>query len=278
MREVIASERPTTLEHGAATVEPPDPDRVERGEFVVRSAETGAPLFVQARLDADLRPLRIGLPKVKYEGLTSEGRMSGLRYAHRTFGYRTRQPLRRRESCSACNTAVDYPEVHRCIESITTDIEGLFADFHPAEYERQRALVADVILPEWRMGGGLWTSGIINQTSALTYHRDRNNLATTWSAMLVMRRHLRGGYLHVPALDLYASCDDGHVLIFEGASLLHGVTGFHIRPGGYRYTLVYYALTGMKACLPLRDEVAWGARNRTERETAQADALEAPDA
>ncbi len=276
MREIVRSLRDVDdVAQGDETTEPPTPSAVERGEFVVIDADSGLPVLTQRRLDVDLSTLRRGLGTIKYEGLTSEGRMSGLRYAFRTFGYRTRSPLRRRETCSACNTSAEYPDVHRCIVDLAPHLEAVFADFRPDEYERQSDLVDDAIHPDWRINGGLWTSGIINQTAALTYHTDRNNLPSTWSAMVVVRRHIRGGHLHVPALDLYASCDDGTVLLFEGAKVLHGVTKFRIRPGGYRYSLVFYTLAGMKRCLPLVDEIADGARNRAEREMLQAADVEA---
>lgn len=277
MREVVARRRECPVEQHDAV---PDlgEDDVTRGEFVLIDADSGEPVLIQAKIGSDLRAVRRGLPTVKYEGLTSEGRLSGLRYAHRTFGYRPRLPLRRREACSSCNLAQEAPDLHDAIVGLEPEIQSLFARHAPDAFARHRAIIDDAVLPDWRINGGPYTSGIINATAALTYHRDKNNLPGCWSAMLVVRRHLRGGHLHVPEYDVAASCEDGMLLIFSGETLMHGVTPFRVRPGGYRYTIVWYAVANMKSCLPLADELAWGAAHRTQREAVEAAELAAAEA
>jgi uncharacterized protein YodC (DUF2158 family) len=80
-----------------------------------------------------------------------------------------------------------------------------------------------------------------------------------------------GGYLHVPEYGIVFRVDDGDVTWFCGRDLVHGVTPMTTRKkGGYRYTVVYYALAGMKDCRTYAEETAAGAQRRTEREQKMA--------
>jgi hypothetical protein len=45
---------------------------------------------------------------------------------------------------------------------------------------------------------------------------------------------------------------------------------------GYRYSIVYYALRGMKDCFTFAVETAKGAENRTKREEKMAEDLKNP--
>ena len=55
---------------------------------------------------------------------------------------------------------------------------------------------------------------------------------------------------------------------------MHGVTPMKPRSkDGYRYSIVYYALRGMKDCFTFAVETAKGAENRTKREEHMAAVL-----
>ena len=270
MRDVEVRRVDTDAAQLGMPLEPPDEAAVLRGEFRLIDADSGRVLGGQGRVDRSLAVLRRQLPTVRYESLKADGRMSSIRYAHRTFGYLARQPIRQRDCCASAALAVDRRDVHDEVAAFTAELDELYRRLAPDAYARHARLVDEAILPEWRIDGGPWTSGIINQTAALPYHVDRNNLPGTWSAMLVVRRHLRGGWLHLPEWGVWASCEDQHAMIFEGSATLHGVTKFATRPGGYRYSLVWYCVDRMKHCLPFADEIARGSARRTERELDEA--------
>lgn len=282
MRELVLAPVEPDVTQLDTPADHPDADAVRlRGDIKVVDETTGAVVLVQAKVPESARTtlatIRALLPTVKYEGLRSEGRMSSIRYAHRTFGYRCRQPLRRRETCSSANLEVDAPALNAALVEMTRHVEGIYAAHAPDAYAHHEATVTAAVHPDWRINAGVFTSGIINETAALPYHVDRNNLAGCWSAMLVVRRYLRGGYLHVPAYDSWFGCDDGHLLIFNGTETLHGVTPFRYRatPTGapaYRYSMVWYALNNMKACLPVAEELEWGNAHRSNREVERLDA------
>lgn len=122
------------------------------------------------------------------------------------------------------------------------------------------------ISPDWLITGTPWTSGVLNETSAMPYHVDGNNLRA-WSAMIVARRGITGGHLHIPEYDLTVECRDGDVIWFPGWQLMHGVTPITRRtPDGYRYTAVFYTVRGIAACLDPVEELARARAARSARE------------
>jgi hypothetical protein len=130
----------------------------------------------------------------------------------------------------------------------------------------------EAVLPEWRMTeDALWTSGVINQSSSLPYHRDGSNF-DTWSAMPVVRRGMDGGDLHMPEYGITIACKDGWALWFNGHAYVHGVTPMKSRAeDGYRYSVVFYAKRGMKDCHTYAQEIGEARARRTERELSMAD-------
>ena len=193
-------------------------------------------------------------------------RSAGVRNRSRVFGFGARQVMMQRNACRACSGADQAPIPHATISQTATHLARLYADALP-DLAARDAAAAEAVLPDWRMEGTQWTSGVLNRNSALPYHYDRNNLEPVWSAMVVSRRAVRGGLLHVPELGVNFACKDGEVLFFPGWRYVHGVTPQTIvAPDGYRFTAVYYCVRGMKDCLPYEAELARGRADRTERE------------
>jgi len=115
---------------------------------------------------------------------------------------------------------------------------------------------------------------VINQSSALPYHRDGSNF-DTWSAMPVVRRGMDGGHLHMPEYDITINCRDGWALWFNGHAYVHGVTPMKSRAkDGYRYSIVFYAKRGMKDCHTYAVEIGEARARRTAREASMAETTE----
>jgi hypothetical protein len=192
----------------------------------------------------------------------------------RTFGMAPRKAMQSRESCRPATLAVAQPEEHAVLIAFASKFASLFREFAPHLFEKDVATIADSgIDEEWKMtDDALWTSGVINKSSQLPYHRDAQNFAT-WSAMPVVRRNMAGGYLHFVEHDAVVACRDGWVLFFPGYRYVHGVTPMEnkdITKDSYRYSVVYYALKGMKDCFTYAVETALGQKTRTDRETHMA--------
>jgi hypothetical protein len=217
---------------------------------------------------ADLRRAVLG---IKY-GTTA--RNAGYTNVSRTFGYSPRKAIYGQEGCRPAALASESPDAHTVLTLWSTKLATTFAEFAPEVAARDDATIAEVA-PDWRLAeSSLWTSGVINRSSRLPYHRDRFNFPT-WSAMPVLRRHMDGGYLDIPEYGLTVACRDGYGVFFAGHELVHGVTPMTpTRADGYRYSVVYYALKGMRDCYTAAIETEYAKRRRTTRERDIAQKIE----
>lgn len=272
---VIPAEQATELV--GLPAEDMEPTSISPGTLV-RDADTNAPVVLYVPLDnpAPLRRAMLSVPQ------STVKRQRNYTSRSRTFGYAPRRPVMGRESCGLTSLTKELPEVARLLESYADQFSDVLTAVLPDVAEANKEVVGGV-LPEWRMGTShTWTSGVINDTAQLPYHRDGFNFPV-WSAMPVLRRGTRGGYLHIPEYGIAAPCSDATVTYFEGFKLVHGVTpityvgGAPGRDKGYRVSVVYYALRGMKNCRDAAEETAYGRERRTERERDMASRLAAGD-
>ena len=203
---------------------------------------------------------------------SSEFRLSGIKNAHRTFGYTGPVPLRRRWGATSTTFNRDYPKAAFLLEVLAEQCAAEFARLLPDKYAEHLAAV-DGIDPAWLLGSAPWTSGIINKSSAMPYHRDSGNVTGSWSAMVVIRRagNDEGGMLHVRDYGSFLRCRDRSLSIFDGQGATHGVTPFP-ENRGERYSIVFYAKKDVaKASLP-GDELL----RAQARATRAADEFEEP--
>lgn len=251
-----------------------EPSPIKRGT-VVHDADTGAPVLGYLAL-TDGAELRRALLKIDTSPAVQ--RANNYRSRSRTFGYAPRRPVIWREACTITTLGRDQPEIEAVLESYADQFSAGLKAIDAELVERGQAELA-AVTHDWRIGEAkLWTSGVVNDTAQLPYHRDGFNFPV-WSAMPVLRRGTRGGHLHIPEYDLVVPCDDSSVVFFEGYRLVHGVTPIQRVKGsqGYRISAVYYALRGMKNCRSAAEEAAYGRRKRTEREAEMARRLASGD-
>jgi hypothetical protein len=167
-----------------------------------------------------------------------------------TFGYRPKKPLLGQEGCVLTAFNRDYPDAATFLGYYSEVLAQQVAAAFP-EIEVMGQAAIDKVLPDWRLSkSSLWTSGVINKESALPYHRDRNNF-DAWSVMPVIRKGVKGGFLHIPEYGIAVPARDGWAVAFYGKGLVHGVTPMaKTRDDAYRISVVYYALQGLKDCQP----------------------------
>jgi hypothetical protein len=215
------------------------------------------------------------LRHVTWQSPKNEGRLSGISVKNQTFGFAAAQPLRSRYGCSRCFFDRDFPEVSETLHQIVSTAERKFMAYAPGAYRRTSSIVMDNVAKPWLISGTPWTSGVINNTAALPYHRDSGNIAGSWSAMFAARSGLDGGYLHLVDYDVWLSIPNGSYSIFDGQSVLHGVSPFiPTSHDAYRYTIVTYAKSGMKRCHPDPDaEVQLAAQRAAESDERKAKKL-----
>lgn len=237
-------------------------------EPVVLATDEGA-VLMQMRLDertiAQLRQALMAFP------LHHVVRGAGIRNRAQVFGYLARSAMMQRYACRASVAASAAPKAHAFLCDLAAELASMLRQVLPERWEANH-VAALAVLPDWRLPGGLWTSGVVNRSSTLPYHRDRNNLTDAWSAMPVIRRGVRGGHLHLPELmvdgePVVLPCRDGDVVFFNGQRYMHGVTPMkYAMKDGYRYSAVYYPVAKMRSCLAAEVELARAQRERTASE------------
>ena len=259
IKRVMSEDEATAL----VNVDTPMSDPIEMGQGDrLIDVDTGETVLVLERYPAEplpaFRRAALGIP------MTTTYRASGQRNVASTIGYSPRAGfMQQRASCRVCASSYEAPEAHSLLCDSAEVLWAMLQE-HLPEAAAQTAQAAAGVLPDWRLGDSGWTSGIVNDTSALFYHRDRNNFRGAWSSMVVVRRDTRGGHLHLPEYDITVPCRDGSVLMFAGPEIVHGVTPIKRRPGGYRRSVVYYSVAKMAHCLPIEQEIKRAQATRTE--------------
>ena len=267
MRRIEAERRPVDLaayrgafadeRHVTRLVEEPCVVHIDGGE---------QPSVVYVELDERLPEAVAALRSIRYEfGRRTRGLLSN----SRTFGYAPKKPVRQLDTCSTAKLAREAPAAHATIAGLAAIVEREYRRFNGdlyAEHER----TVEKVLPEWRLAGGVFTSGIINRNNKLPYHFDAGNFPDVWSNMLVFKKACVGGSLVCPELDLAFRLRDHSLFMFDGQGILHGVSPFRLtRPDGHRFSVVFYSLRQMWKCETKAETIALAQRRRTERERAR---------
>ena len=166
---------------------------------------------------------------------------TGAGYTGASFGTAERKEIRRRMGTGRTQFSYQYPEFTAVMEELVKvgweNIKKYGGDFY---YQVDSA---DRARKEWRIGNTPYTSGVINSSVTMPYHRDRGNVEDTGSVMWVARTYTKGGHLHIPELNMVVCCSHGTMLAFYGEIFWHGVTLIRglSRDQASRYSIVAYA-------------------------------------
>jgi hypothetical protein len=202
-------------------------------------------------------------------------RISGLKTRSRTFGYSPRVSFKH-DYCYLSGLATDQPIEHDAVARYGEIISKIYQRYAPSEYGIHMEEVRHKVRKDWRIPNTPFTSGIINKNSPLKYHFDAGNFKGKFSCMIAFKRDVVGGYLSLPEYGIGLEIRDRSVLIFDGQTILHGVTPIRLlSPTAYRLTAVYYSLQGMWKCQTVTEEVARIRNRKTERERRRAEGNEA---
>lgn len=222
----------------------------------------GSPILLYARLDHDFERIREMLLALDFQNSTRTG---GLKTTSRVFGYQPRIALRR-DYCTATSLAFNEPKVNEAVCELGTSVDALYRKWFPAVHQ-QHGEALEKVLPEWRITGSVFTSGIINKNNPLKYHFDAGNFKNVCSCMIAIRRDVEGGCLSLPEFNIALEIADGSITMFDGQDILHGVTPFVRRSNdAHRFTMVYYALRDMWKCEPVSEELARIRNLKSKRE------------
>jgi len=212
---------------------------------------------------------------------SGSSRLSGMLYPNQTFGTIAPSPVRRRMWCSTSQFDVKHARIAGLLRGMAAHAWEIAQETLPELAQDTIDAVYPKIHDDWLLAEAPWTSGIINKTAALPYHRDSNNIKGAISSMWVLRRHITGGYLHLPEYNVAFECPNKSLITFDGQASWHGVTPFHntgriqdkrFKDGGgynpkdaYRMSMVYYARSMCQDCGPAHAEAKRAQVDRTEK-------------
>jgi hypothetical protein len=221
------------------------------------------PSVIMMQIPEEIAGLEDLLKSIKFN---MSHRTGGLLSSSRTFGYAPRHAVRGREACAPAVLNYERESDIDVLDQVADLLNTIYKQENPALYAQHETITAE-ILDEWKINGTVFTSGIINKDNMLPYHFDRGNYANCWSNMVVLKKAMTGGHLSCPELDACFYLRNNSLLMFDGQSILHGVTPFHkVDESGYRYSIVYYSLQQMWRCLTKEEELERGKVLRSERE------------
>lgn len=119
---------------------------------------------------------------------------------------------------------------------------GLINDVCPEIYKVHKKAVEARVPEEWRFAD-LFTSSISNYNIAAPIHQDNLNVKGALNVIITKRRNSTGGNLYVPDYATTFNSADNSLLVYPAWRNMHGVTPIvPTHPGGYRNSLVWYAL------------------------------------
>ena len=234
---------------------------------IIIDSETKQPVAVYGILkEGTTDILREAVLRIK---IGKNKRTKGLRTLSKIFGYMPRETIRK-DYCSSVSLARDQPKEHAVVCGFAKVLTEYYSTYAPEVFKKHEELVAEKVLPEWKIKDTVFTSGIINKNNPLKYHFDSGNFPELYSNMVCLRKDTEGGHLSIPEYDIGLAIADNSVVFFDGQSLLHGVTPItYNSEKGYRFTLVYYSLRQMWKCLPLTEEIIRIKERKAAREKAR---------
>lgn len=235
--------------------------------------ENGIPIVLYKKINwCDTTELLQACVNVKYQTDTRLPRigLKPIKTRSAIFGYRPRIPLRL-DFCSSTAMSRNFPKEHDIITNFASKLTEVYKEYFPKtfiEHEHKMNNIKDI----WKIPNSVFTSGIINKNNPLMYHHDSGNFKNVLSNMIAFKKNIIGGRLVIPEYDIKFEIEDNTILIFDGQSIVHGVTPLKkYSNDSYRYTLVYYSLEQMWKCDTIKEEVLRIRKLKKEREFKRLD-------
>ena len=199
------------------------------------------PILLYFKFQDDTSEIVKACQEIPYE--TSQ-RSGGLWSTSRIFGYDPATGIRK-PYCSSTALSFKKPKQHKIITDFGKKIARIYEEYLPEASKNHHGVTKEKIKEEWIIKETPFSSGII----------------------------VAGGYLSLPEYDFGLQCADNTLVMFDGQSILHGVTPMKFfSSNAYRYSIVYYTLSEMWRCDDLDGELAKvrNRRNKIENRNAKA--------
>jgi hypothetical protein len=202
--------------------------------------------FLSERVPKQLLERADVMRKVKELGISrKEAKAIGCVQYSTIIGSICKKPLMRRDyhNRSSVHAVKSAQTFIKAMLMATNEIKDVIGRVDEKLLETHLEAVKDID-DEWRLGE-LFTSSISNFNIAAPFHRDRANVKGTLNAIYTHRHNADGGCLYVPAYDACFEQPTGSLLLYPAWRDDHAVTPIvPTHDGGYRNSLVFYALAG----------------------------------
>lgn len=232
-------------------------------DLTICDADTGQISVVQKRVDlASMVYVKKLLFNLRFRGFYNlpkngaRARASGILAKEQWFGFVPPDELKRRFATNRSSLYAKNAELGLMLENLTPKLWGVLKDIAPKQTKDHEDLVRNSIHNDWLLCDTPFTSGIINHTNVLPYHKDSGNLVDSWSMMLALRKGDSGGQLNIPEYGETLAIPDCSLTFFNGQKYWHGVTPVCLRDkDAYRFTMVWYVKNRIKDCLSQKEEL-----------------------
>ena len=233
---------------------------------IIKDAYTGEVVAIYTKLDQDLSELIKGLKRVKF---TATRRTNGLVTQSDVIGYRPRiTGSINKKTCSKTSFGNRHKSVEEGLFEVAKIANKIYFENTPDTYSKHKEF-SEKVLGQYIIDDTVFTSGIINKNNPLKYHYDSGNFKGVFSIMLGLKSGIKGGYLNLPEYGVALEISDKSLSMFDGQSVLHGVTPIITNTeDSYRFTVVFYSLVQMWSCGTTDEEVNL-ARDREEQKLAK---------
>lgn len=192
------------------------------------------------------------LLSIKYD---KNKRLAGLITHSRIFGYKPREKIRN-DFCTATTLAKENPVNHQIICDFAKELTKYYKKYCGEIFTYHLSIAEEKILPQWKIKGTPFSSGIVNKNNALHYHHDSGNFKNVYSNMVAFKSNVKGGHLAIPEYGIGLEIANNSIVLFDGQKILHGVTPIKLMSkNAYRLSIVYYTLQQMWNCGPLTEEL-----------------------
>lgn len=225
--------------------------------------ENGAPVGAYLIIPAQMaEPMRAVINSTK---MTKTGRTWGVPTKSSVFGALPRNPLRV-DYCRFSATTEKERENYLSVLNFSKKLAKIHESIFPENYKEALAEASE-INNGWLMPNTPYATCNFNVNHAIKYHRDAGNLKKSFSNVLILKENVIGGQLALPEYGIALAQQDRALTIFSGQSELHGVMPIKItKTNGYRASIVFYTLAGMRHCYPFQEELERVRFVRVERE------------
>jgi hypothetical protein len=186
---------------------------------------------------------------------TKSARSNGVPTQSAIFGSLPRVP-NRNNYCRVTADTKKQKKIANSIMGFSKIIDSIYKDLLPAQHEMNLQIVRSNVESEYIIKDTPFTTINFNVNHAIKYHKDTGNFKGVFSNVLIIKEDVIGGHLICPEYNIGFEQGDGALILFDGQSIIHGVTPIKIMAeGGFRSSCVFYSLSTMKNCYPYELEL-----------------------